>query len=101
VGKISDGVVKLKAALDEYARRHHGRFLLYGSIARGDYRFNSDVDILVDFAENETDKAWQFAEQSCLDFGLIPDIRPVSFCEKKFLDKVSCEMVIIDGCKMA
>ncbi len=35
--------------LEAYARAHGGRFLLYGSAARGTMKHNSDVDLLLDF----------------------------------------------------
>jgi predicted nucleotidyltransferase len=39
----------LRPALAAYARSHGGRFLLFGSAARGTLRRDSDVDILTDF----------------------------------------------------
>ncbi len=39
----------LRASLTGYARANGGRFLIFGSAARGEPRFDSDVDILVDF----------------------------------------------------
>ena len=55
----------LRSALAEYAREHGGRFLLFGSAARGDMRYDSDVDILVDFPPDTLDDAWNFAERAC------------------------------------
>ena len=40
-------VAALVPVLAEYAREHGGRFLLYGSAARGQMKFHSDVDLLV------------------------------------------------------
>ena len=56
-------VEDLRVALAEYARAHGGRFLLFGSAARGTMRYDSDVDILVDFRGEELDDAWAFAER--------------------------------------
>ena len=35
--------------LTTYARQLRGRFLLYGSAARGRMKYHSDVDLLLDF----------------------------------------------------
>ena len=71
-------------ALSDYARAHGGRFLLYGSAARGDLRHDSDIDLLVDFPETAQSAAWAFAEQACWDRGLEPDIRPLAWCSEPF-----------------
>ena len=42
-------VAELRVVLTGYARAHGGRFLLFGSAARGTMRYDSDVDILLDF----------------------------------------------------
>ena len=39
-------------AIDEFCRRHHiVRLSLFGSVLRDDFRPESDVDVLVEFAE--------------------------------------------------
>jgi uncharacterized protein len=39
----------------EFCRRHHVRkFMLFGSILRGDFRADSDVDVLVEFEPDHT-----------------------------------------------
>lgn len=75
VTRIKDGVESLRKELSGYAVKHSGKFVLYGSAARGDLRFDSDVDLLIDFPKEETDKAWKFAESACIDLGLKPDVR--------------------------
>ncbi len=49
-----DALAAVKPALSAYARAHGGYFILYGSAARGEMRFHSDVDLLVDFAKDRT-----------------------------------------------
>ncbi|MBV9248595.1 MAG: nucleotidyltransferase domain-containing protein [Acetobacteraceae bacterium] len=66
-------------ALTAYAREHGGRFLLFGSAARGTMRYDSDVDILVDFPPDTLDHAWNFAERACWDRRLDPDILPFAW----------------------
>ena len=58
-------VDELRGVLAAYAREHNGRFLLFGSAARGEMRYDSDVDIVVDFPPASLDAAWNFAERAC------------------------------------
>ena len=48
VAFLHEAVAALRNRLREYARSHGGRFLLYGSAARGDLRFDSDIDMLIE-----------------------------------------------------
>ena len=85
----------LRSALAEYAREHGGRFLLFGSAARGDMRYDSDVDILVDFPRDTLDDAWNFAERACWDRRLEPDITPLSWCKGRFLERVTPDLRVV------
>jgi predicted nucleotidyltransferase len=85
----------LRAALTEYARAHFGRFLLFGSAARGTMRYNSDVDILTDFPEAETSSAWNFAERACWDRGLDPDVMPRCWCKDDFLAHIERDIEVL------
>jgi hypothetical protein len=88
-------VVALKVDLAAYARAHDGRFLLFGSAARGEMRYNSDVDLLAEFSRADIDDAWVFAEDACRRHGLTPDIRPKSWCGPAFLDHVQADVEVI------
>ncbi len=85
----------LRLVLAAYAREHGGRFLLFGSAARGQMRFDSDVDILVDFPPDALDDAWNFAERACWDRHLEPDITPFSWCKAAFLAHIEGDLVVI------
>jgi hypothetical protein len=85
----------LRSALAAYAREHGGRFLLFGSAARGDMRYHSDVDILTDFPEPETNGAWNFAERACWDRKLDPDIGPRSRCKAEFIAHIQPDIEVI------
>lgn len=74
--------------LTAYARAHGGRYLLFGSAARGTMKFDSDVDILLDFPDNAFGDAWGFAEQACWDRGLEPDLLPYGGCKPAFLSHI-------------
>lgn len=84
-------VAALKPALTAYARAHNGRFWLYGSAARGDMRYHSDVDILVDFAPDQDAGAWEFAERACFDRRLTPDLTRRVWCRQAFLDHIMAD----------
>jgi predicted nucleotidyltransferase len=85
-------VEDLRAALTGYARAHGGRFLLFGSAARGTMRYDSDVDILVDFPTGSLDDAWSFAEHACWDRRLDPDITPYASCRGRFRERVTPDL---------
>lgn len=82
-------VASLRPVLAAYARAHGGRFLLYGSAARGEMRYDSDVDILVDFPEDQDAAAWDFAGQACWERGLEPDLMRRAWCKESFLAHVA------------
>lgn len=82
-------VDELRRTLGERAREIGGRYVLYGSAARGELRWNSDVDLLLDFPDGDaTTAAWDFAEDECARLGLDCDIRSIVMCEQRFLDHV-------------
>jgi predicted nucleotidyltransferase len=85
----------MRPALAAYAREHGGRFLLFGSAARGQMRFDSDVDILVDFPPDALDDAWNFAERACWARHLEPDITPLSWCKGRFRDRVTPDLQVV------
>lgn len=91
------GVARLRAALSEYARAHGGEFLLFGSAAKGDFHFDSDVDILLRFPAGKEGKAWAFAESSCRALQLTPDIRPDRLCDEAFVKAVSMHAEVLRG----
>lgn len=96
VAEIRHALGLLRERLAEYARAHGGRFLLYGSAARDALRYDSDVDLVVDFSPGEAESAaWTFAEETCWDLKLEPDITAVSWCKPAFLERVRKEAVTI------
>ena len=79
----------LRPVLEGHARRLGGRFLLYGSAARGELRHGSDIDLLLDFPDHSaTTAAWDAAEQACAKLHLDCDIRPLAWCGARFLNYV-------------
>lgn len=89
-------VDELRPALAAYTRTHGGRFLLFGSAARGTMREHSDVDILTDFPEDETPAAWNFAERACWDRGLDPDVMSKAWCKADFFTHIERDIEVIE-----
>ena len=82
-------LARLRPVLQDHARRLGGRFLLYGSAARGELRHGSDIDLLLDFpGDDATKAAWDAAEQACAGLDLDCDIRPLRWCGARFLQHV-------------
>lgn len=88
-------VAELRRALDDYARAHGGRFLLFGSAARGQMRYDSDVDILVEFPPDWQAAAWNFAERACWDRRLEPDVTASAWCTDEFLALVRSDAQVL------
>ncbi len=89
-------VEALRPRLTASARALGGRFLLYGSAARGTMRWDSDVDLLLDFPDDDAaSRAWNAAEAVCRDLGLVGDIRPVGLCGTAFLEHVLPRAVVL------
>ena len=88
-------VASLVPVLTDYARRHGGRFLLFGSGARQDMTFASDVDLLLDFPNEALTDAWSFAERACWDHGLEPDLLPYQGCKPEFLDHIAPDLRVL------
>ena len=90
-----DAVAALVPVLTEYARTHGGRFLLFGSAARGTMKYDSDVDLLMDFPEDALNEAWTFAEEACWDLGLEPGLLPYGGCKPRFLDHIATDTKVL------
>jgi tRNA nucleotidyltransferase (CCA-adding enzyme) len=88
-------VAELGAELSAYAAEKGGRYLLYGSAARGTMRHDSDVDILADFPPDAIDDAWIYAEEACWRRRLPPDIRPRSWVGGDFLDHIGKDIKVL------
>jgi hypothetical protein len=81
--------------LTAYARTHGGRYLLFGSAARRTMKFDSDVDILMDFPPDALDEAWKFAETVCWEHQVPPDLIPYRWCKPAFLDHVAPSALVL------
>lgn len=86
---MSKSLEAARPLLRREAARLGGRFILYGSMIRGDFRPDSDLDIILDFptASLQSD-AWDSVEAIGSAVGLMVDPRPVRFCETAFLTHI-------------
>jgi predicted nucleotidyltransferase len=76
-------------------RSKGGRFLLYGSAARGEIRFDSDIDLLVDFPADSESEAWRLAEDVCAAHGMEANIMPLAWCTPRFIAHVLPQAVVL------
>ncbi len=81
--------------LSSHARRHGGRFNLLGSAARGRTRYNSGIDILVDFQRERELDAMLVAEDACAKESLPCDIMPFESRPKTLMDLVRDDMAML------
>ena len=91
----SRAVEELRPLLAAYAREHGGRFLLFGSAARGQMRYDSDVDILIDFPPDAIDDAWSFVERACWDRALDPDVIRYSPNKRALLQRAKPDLQVL------
>jgi hypothetical protein len=88
-------VTTLVPVPSEYARTHAGRYLLFGSAARGQMKHRSDVDLLLDFPDAAFGATWDFAEAGCWDRGLEPDLLPFGGCKPAFLAHIAPDILVL------
>lgn len=93
LSRLRDNINVIRSELADYGREHGGRFVLFGSIARGDFRYNSDIDILVDFPSDLERQAWRFAETLCTDHSVLPDIHLASETTDPLMSRIVVEGV--------
>jgi predicted nucleotidyltransferase len=96
VAALREAVATLRDRLCQHARSHGGRFLLYGSAARGNFRFDSDIDVLIDFPEDRLTAAWRFAEDLCRELDLKADLCPLAWCREDFVAHIRKHAVVLE-----
>ncbi|MGP9819793.1 nucleotidyltransferase family protein [Salinarimonas sp. NSM] len=94
-GRRAAAVAAVSSRLAAFARANGGRYLLYGSAARGAMRHDSDLDLLVDFPAALHADAWRFAEDACARARLPADIRPLAWCSERFRAHVAADWVAL------
>ena len=85
----------LRGRLEEFARRCGGRYLIYGSLARGAARYDSDIDVLVDFTPEFEAEAWRRIEAACAEERIEFRHQAVGVSNTSFLERALKEVEII------
>ncbi len=91
VARMTAALALLERELAAYAREHGGRFILFGSAARGEMRHDSDVDILADFPSDVAWDAVGFATDRAADLALLPDVQPMGLSGRSLRERVTKE----------
>ncbi|MCE7029149.1 nucleotidyltransferase family protein [Jiella avicenniae] len=90
--RAADAVVEALAA---FARAGEGTFTVFGSYVRKTMRFDSDLDILVEFPVERTAKAWNFVEETCAFHRIPADIHDARTMTAPFLERVRAEGLVV------
>lgn len=91
VARMQAAVDALATDLAAYAREHGGRFILFGSAARGELRHDSDVDVAADFPPEAASEAWDFAEGRAAALGLKPDVHQLTWMGERVRKRIARE----------
>lgn len=94
VRALTAAVAALKADLARHAAETGAVYTLYGSAARGDLRYDSDVDILVDAAPEVRHDAFSRVEESCASLGLRLDIAEAGWFGRRFHDRIAPDALV-------
>ena len=93
--RMAAAIVAIDAALTAYAREHGGRFIRYGSTAKGQMHAQSDVDILADFVPEGAGCATTFAEEICSAHGMPADARSILYASPRLLERALAEGIVL------
>lgn len=88
----ADGVVR---ELDAYARKHGGRFIVFGSFATDTMRFDSDLDVMIDFPADRTPDAWRFVEDACARHEVPLDAHDARTTKPGFVERVCSRGLVL------
>ncbi len=86
-----------KERIAEFCRKHHIKKLaIFGSVLRPDFRADSDIDVLVEFAPGQAPGLAFFAMEEELStiLGRKVDLNTPQFLSKYFRDKILQEAVV-------
>ena len=84
------------AELRTFAHETGGRFLVFGSVAGNRVRYNSDIDIMIDFPPDLEPQAWNKVEDLCRKKGIRPDIHSTGWSKPAFVQEVSRAAIVLE-----
>jgi predicted nucleotidyltransferase len=76
---------RLRAHVQEAGQ---GRFIIFGSAASDTMRFDSDIDILIDFPPEGETAAWRAAEDACREANLPVHILSTATTKEEFINRI-------------
>jgi predicted nucleotidyltransferase len=79
---------RVATELGAYARDRGGRYVAFGSYVEHMMRFDSDLDLLVDFPPDRTAEAWGFAEDAAVRHRIPLDLHDARTTKPVFLERV-------------
>ncbi|WP_167591835.1 nucleotidyltransferase family protein [Jiella endophytica] len=91
----SAAAARVAARLRDYARREGGRFVLFGSAARGTMDHKSDLDVLVDFPIAREHEAFAYLEEACRLEGLDLDALTFRTMSTDFLERNARDLQVL------
>jgi predicted nucleotidyltransferase len=83
------------AELTRYAALHRGRFLVFGSVATGALRPDSDFDVVIDFPVEAEREAINEVETVCTRYGMDADVHSARTSGPNFLKRISGHCKVI------
>ena len=84
------------AEMSAHAHQYGGRYVVFGSFMNGNFRYDSDLDVLIDFPAGTRADPWGFLEDLSRKHGMPIDIHDASYCKKAFVDRVLAEGTAIE-----
>ena len=88
IARLKAGFASASPALAAYAAARGGRFVIFGSFARGDIHPDSDCDVMVDFPTNLVRDARDAAETILRENELVPDVHLLSEVSDNLMQRI-------------
>ena len=95
--KVAGLRLAIEEVMDEirgFARRHGGRYIVFGSVARGDLRPDSDLDLVVDFPPGTLPEARAFAEDACARAGVPLDAHEMPWLPDRLRARIAKDATV-------
>ena len=87
---------KCLVEMSSHARENGGRYVVFGSFTKGNFRHDSDLDVLIDFPSNTQADPWTFLEDLSRKHEMPIDMHDASYCKRAFVDRVSAEGMCVE-----
>lgn len=84
------------SVLRDFARANGGRFVVFGSYVTGQMRYDSDLDLLVDFPAARSAEAWHFAERLSASLDVRIDLQDAGTSRQEFVDRISRTGLVLE-----